>query len=265
MQDLFGTNLKERRKYLEKLISKKKNALIDVPEGRVRCKSKNGKPEYYWVTAPGDTTGRYLASEKTELAAKLAQKAYDTSVLTAASAECKLIRKLEQCREKHDPGRIYEDYGELRKELVTPISEPDEEYIEKWLSRKYQKLGFEEGAPKILSKNGLCVRSKSELIIVEMLDSLNVPFLYECPVVLKGWGTVYPDFTVLNVRLRKVFFWEHLGKMDDPDYVNRNLGKINAYQRNGYYPGDSLILTFETKDCPISSRDVENTVRHYLL
>ena len=53
--------------------------------------------------------------------------------------------------------------------------------------------------------------------------------------------------------------------LDDPDYVKKNIGKVRAYQRNGYHLGDNLILTFETKDQPLDTREVENTVKHYLL
>ena len=59
---------------------------------------------------------------------------------------------------------------------------------------------------------------------------------------LEGWGTVYPDFTILNVRTGKIYYWEHLGM------TNKSIRKIEAYAKNGYYPGEKLILSSETVD-----------------
>lgn len=46
------------------------------------------------------------------------------------------------------------------------------------------------------------VRSKSEVIIADILNQEGIPYRYECPLQLKGWGKVYPDFTVLSERER---------------------------------------------------------------
>lgn len=62
-------------------------------------------------------------------------------------------------------------------------------------------------------------RSKSEFLIASALKDAGVPFRYECSLYLNGYGTVYPDFTVLNKRTRRVFYHEHLGMMDDINYV----------------------------------------------
>ena len=58
-------------------------------------------------------------------------------------------------------------------------------------------------------------------------------YLYECRLNLIGLGTVHPDFLVLDIKNRRTIVWEHLGKMQDPGYVERNLRKINAYLKNG--------------------------------
>lgn len=265
MQESIASVLKDRRLFLEKTIIKAGKALKDVPEGRVRCKKKKGRPEYYWVTKPGDTAGRYLSVKETDLVKALAQKAYNCDVLKIAKEELKRVVALEKYRTEHDLNGIYEQYSDVRRELVTPVILPDEEFVKQWLEKEYPKMGFEEGETELFTRKGLRVRSKSEIIIADYLDYLIIPFRFEFPIFLKGWGWVYPDFLVLNVRLRKVYIWEHLGRMDDPDYVKKNIGKVRAYQRNGYHLGDNLILTFETKDQPLDTREVENIVKHYFL
>ena len=81
---------------------------------------------------------------------------------------------------------------------------------------------------------------------------------------LKGYGWVNPDFRVLNIRLRKEFIHEHLGKMDDPEYAVKNIAKLNAYMRNGYFPGKNLIITFETQSAPFDARIMDDIIEQYL-
>ena len=41
--------------------------------------------------------------------------------------------------------------------------------------------------------------------------------------------------------------WEHDGRMVDPVYAQSAVRKIHAYEKNGIFPGERLILTFETE------------------
>lgn len=97
------------------------------------------------------------------------------------------------------------------------------------------------------------------------MNKEGVPYRYEFPIHLNGIGKVYPDFTVLNKRERKEMHWEHLGMMDDPDYAEKAVRKIEMYQNNGFFPGDKLILTYETKMNPINPQTVMLIIQRYLL
>ena len=85
------------------------------------------------------------------------------------------------------------------------------------------------------------------------------------PLYLKGTGMVYPDFTFLSRRTRKEIYWEHDGRMDDPVYARSAVRKIQAYEENGIYPGENLILTFETEKTILDIRIVKGLVERYLL
>ena len=108
------------------------------------------------------------------------------------------------------------------------------------------------------------VRSKSEILIANALNRNHIPYRYECPLYLAGYGTIHPDFTVLNVRLRKEMYWEHLGMMDEPEYIEDALNRISLYEKNHYFPGDRLILTHETLRHPLNSKNIENMIFQYL-
>ncbi|MBQ3390514.1 MAG: hypothetical protein IJG57_05540 [Firmicutes bacterium] len=53
--------------------------------------------------------------------------------------------------------------------------------------------------------------------------------------------------------------------MDDPEYSEKAVRKINAYQAAGYYPGEDLIITMETKNQPLDVRLVKKLIEKYCL
>ena len=108
------------------------------------------------------------------------------------------------------------------------------------------------------------MRSKSELIIANALEQCGVPYRYEYPLYLKGIGTVYPDFTCLNINKRKEIVWEHFGMMDNISYANKNIAKIQTYNQNGFFPGKNMIMTFETSQNAISSNIIQNMIKEFL-
>lgn len=226
MEDLFAKTLASRRQFLEQLAGKKEAALAEAPAGRLRCSTKDGVVQYYQVTSADDPAGKYISAGNVDLRKALAQKTYDKTVLRNAKEELKLVQKLEKLRKQYRPESIFDEINPIRKELITPILLTDEQFVKQWLG---------------------------------------IPYRYEQPLYLMGWGWIYPDFRVLNVRLRKEMIWEHFGKMDDEEYSRKNLRKLDYYQRNGWFPGENFIMTMETKAKPISNLEIERIARHYLL
>jgi exodeoxyribonuclease V alpha subunit len=89
----------------------------------------------------------------------------------------------------------------------------------------------------------MMVRSKSEVIIANMLSERDIPFRYEVPLFAPD-GTFYlPDFTV--VWRGENCYWEHLGRLDDEAYQNHWETKKAWYAR--HFPG-RLVTTKESGD-----------------
>ena len=88
---------------------------------------------------------------------------------------------------------------------------------------------------------GNMVRSKSELVIANILHERNIPFKYE--VLLKAPdGTVYlPDFTI--IWSGKAWYWEHWGMISDESYKKHRQAKVDWY--NKHFPGQ-LLETYES-------------------
>ena len=116
----------------------------------------------------------------------------------------------------------------------------------------------------ILSERGERVRSKSEKILADFFYRRNILYKYEKPLNLKGFGTVYPDFTFLSKKTGQEIYWEHEGMMDKPEYARSAVRKIESYQKNEIYTGDRLILTFETEQSVLNTGVIEGLVKRYL-
>lgn len=257
-------NFNNRLLTLEEIISIKEESLKDAPAGNLQICSTDGKPRFF-LAMNGGIRRRYLSEKDKPLICELAQKNYDEKVLAAAREEVKLLTPLINIYQSGIAEDIYNLLRPERQQLVKPILMPEDAFVKKWLEQPYEKLGFDIGAPEFYTDKRLRVRSKTEIGIANKYDTIGIPMLYEKPIFLKGWGRVWPDFTLLNVRLRKEYAHEHLGMMDDPEYAKNSVAKIHAYERNGYFPGKNLILTFETKDNPFDTRIIEDIAKQYLL
>ena len=133
--------------------------------------------------------------------------------------------------------------------------------VEEWERVTYQGNPFDEqDTSEFFSDKGERMRSKSEVLIANSLFHRGIPYKYEYPIILNNGKIRYPDFTILNMKRRKVFYWEHLGKMGDNDYVIRNVRKISEYGKSGIVLGDKLLLTMETESIPLSTKDIENVI-----
>lgn len=253
--------LDDRIYNLKQIINKKEKELSGVPEGSIHiCKSGNRTQLYLNL----EGKRRYLKETETKLVRKLFQKDYDQRVLLAAKKELKELKKLSKNYPQTTCEEIYEALHVERKKTVEPIWFPDDEFIKSWEQTEYERKGFREDAPEYYTNKGERVRSKTEILIGNALQKHQIPYHYEKPIKLHNYGIIHPDFTVLNVRKRKVMYWEHLGMMDDAEYCEHALDRIDAYERNDIFPGDRLILTHETQQKPMNSKMIEKMIEKYL-
>ena len=112
--------------------------------------------------------------------------------------------------------------------------------------------------------SGNLVRSKSEALIDMCLCNHNIPFRYECALEL-GEATYFPDFTILHPKTEKLYFWEHFGRMDDPNYCKAAFSKMQTYALHGIVPSVNFITTYETRENPLNAETVENWIAHCFL
>jgi hypothetical protein len=112
------------------------------------------------------------------------------------------------------------------------------------------------GAPTHITLTGVKVRSKSEVIVANMLTLFGLHYEYE-----KELHGKLPDFTIFHQG--KTFYWEHLGMLSNPDYQKHWEEKKRWYEQNGL--ADDLITSEDSPSQGIDSKEIEKTIRERIL
>ena len=94
---------------------------------------------------------------------------------------------------------------------------------------------------------GELVRSKSEVIIANLLYENGIKYRYEEPLIVGGYRK-RPDFTIKDEESGKIWYWEHCGMMSDNKYRRKWENKKRLYNANGFVEGENLIVTEEWKE-----------------
>ena len=102
--------------------------------------------------------------------------------------------------------------------------------------------------------DGNLVRSKSEVIICNLLATARIAYKYEEPLLYGDGKRISPDFTIY-LPDGTIRYWEHLGMLGNEEYDARWADKLQIYER--YFPGQ-LIKTYESGTL---SKDVEKLIK----
>ena len=247
---------------LEMEMERLRKALENQLEGQLLVSGTESVPKYYLKTEAGR---QFLPRSRIEEAAIYAQQDYYRSLLELLEERYSKLSDALQCLKALDPAQVFDNLSVRRKPLVIPEFLPDEEFAELWAATRYEGKKFRDDMPEYYTARGERVRSKSESDIADRNYYRGVLYLYEYPWTLETGGVWFPDFTVVNRRTRRVYIWEHFGKESDPQYAISSMRKLRLYQENGIWPGENLILTHETADRPLTIRDIDAVIDHYLV
>ena len=265
------SQLHQRLRQLKEVLSELSKNQKKYPEGHLRVAQRGvARAQYYHYTNPTDFTGKYIRKKNIDFAKLLAQKDYEESIIPLLQKE---ISALEEYLTQTDNGSVISEFHEslcpARHALITPVTLTDKEYAAVWQEVSWTGLPFAPDAPFLSTANGERVRSKSEIIIADTLFRHGIPYRYEFPLTLtrsedKHEVILHPDFLCLNTRTRTELYWEHFGRMDEPEYSKNAAGKLRLYIENGILPGRNLIITMETKTEPPTAQVLEKLIAEFL-
>lgn len=244
-----------RYELLGKTINSLENRIMNMPEGTIKIKKTKFKVYFYHHI----DSDKYLSSQESELIYQLIQKNYLQSVLKAAKKEASALKKALAIYPEEIMEDIYDNLSEERKELAKPLIPGDDEYMQKWMEVPYKRKGFKKGASEFYTLKGEKVRSKSEVIIADRLNAKGIPYRYECPLKI-GNEIIHPDFTILKMSNKKTVYYEHCGRMDDPEYTKDMTDRSHLYSSAKIIQGDRLFYTFETSDNPLDIKTLDEFI-----
>ena len=257
--------LLERCKLLEKELYKikKKREKVEITDSKLKVCKKNKSYQYYEMNYRKNEKPKYISKTNIDMAKQLAQRDYENQLIKVMEEEIASIKLYLRSMPETIFEDVYDSLMEGRRIIVIPAVMTDEEYTNIWQNEKYNTKKIRPDDIGYETQRGEKVRSKSEVIIADALYYAGVPYHYEKPLKI-GNKVIYPDFTVLNVRTRKEFYWEHLGMLDNEDYLDKALRKLDNYELHGIREGNNLILTRETAKFPINISNVKDKINHYL-
>ncbi|MBQ9387468.1 MAG: hypothetical protein IJU01_02275 [Lachnospiraceae bacterium] len=255
--------LKNRKAFLEKTISIIKRNEENYPEGKLWCSSIKRCVIFYHITKDGEK--HYIPQSDKKLVSELAQKEYDKNAREACEKELAVVDELISHQEKNKLLEAAKELNINKRPFITPYILSGEEFRKKWESEQYTGKPINDNEAFLITARGERVRSKSEKIIADYFYYRDIPYKYEHPTKMKDGLIIYSDFTVLNVRTMQEYVLEFFGMMDNPEYANSAVRKLNTYEKSGYFPGKNLITLFETSMYPLNQKILEAIVDEYFI
>lgn len=265
MQKLIS-GLQKELSDLTKLEQNLSRRLEKAPIGSLHIYPRKDRTMYYQYIRDSEKRRKvYIQKQDMNLASALAQKQYDTDLLAAVTKQQKAIRHF---LKHYDPEALFSVLEKLpvrKRALIAPEILDEDAYAKHWQNVSYSPGIYAPDTPVYKTLRGELVRSKTEKIIADTLYMMGIPYRYEYPVKLNSGNIFRPDFVILNKRTREEYILEHFGMMDDPEYCRSALNKLSIYMQNQIYPGEVLLMTFESRERPFSTNDLELLINHYLL
>lgn len=231
----FKENVVSQRDYLKRESIRLKKLLQQAPKGRLIRKKSRGKL-YYYVSVDGVRKSlyqqpklmkKYLMKEKLE--AQVAAIERNVPILERVIERYQPLFHLETVWDKIQAEQN-KFYAEERRHLF----------------------------------DGVYYRSKSEMLIAQVLTSYGIQFKYEAELQVNGkW--MYPDFVIYRPKDGKIFILEHFGLMQNEEYRYKCFSKLEDYYQEGYVLWDNLILTFDKPGGAMDLDFIDKLVKLYLL
>jgi len=249
------------------------NELLRCPQGSLSYENKRGKLVIYCetynkspqgtrrirrrnnITGDDETIGLLLRRKYLEHQLKVLEHNLETI--------SRAIEKIDKTDETAILRKFIKKYEWVSGNQLDIAVRSAEASVYDWSSSPLNENLFMEGELKHYTSWGLKVRSKSELLIAEMLHNYGISFKYEVPIVCNG-HSLTPDFQIKRMD-GKIFWWEHRGLMNNTDYAQRQYQKNLLYCSADIVPWDNLIVTYDNGEGEINLKIVEAEIKSKIM
>jgi len=226
---------------------------------------------YYDVTRKGSKKKTYLGNERHEQVLGVKRYRYARKALKILDDDIELLDTLLSNYVQPDYNTINNMLPETYRtdlhsaggsEAVMP-----QEAIE-WKRRlEGEKAKYPPYKPEQLKHpalDGTMMRSKSEVIIANILILAGIPFVYEVPIFING-NMMLPDFTILSlIDLKSEIIIEHQGMVYVEEYANKFIRSLKLYLQSEWVPNKNLFFTFDNAKEILDPNQVMSILRNHV-
>lgn len=272
---MYGTKTLLQKEYrdMKKLAASYQKELKKMPSGYLNRKQVNCVFYYYWhykISEYG--TSRFVQKilpqndSGREMIALLKRKRFLELSLRSLNVQLKKTERFLANYKEFEPTEIEASMSPTYSGIQMKQTSSNSSLTattKAWLAEPFESNPFAPGRLIHTTSNGLHVRSKSEAIIINLLDSSGIPFRYEALLKLDD-HTFYPDFTILRPSDQKVVYWEHFGMVSDPDYQRKMDHKLSLYRLHQITPWNNLITTYDDGDRSIDTSQINRIIDIFL-
>lgn len=272
MYDLISVS-KGMIEWIDELIAHAERHITVDCTGELRVSLSGDEPEYARRVYVGDGSRARsqitLGRERDEAVIRYKESAFFTAQLEALQKTKRALAAMIRGYRAFDPETVRNSLPPNYRVLPPACYEdPRFKALVEWANGRYPANSMEFPKFALVTPDGQQVRSMGEYMIYTALKAAGIPFHYEERIELIDpnghllWRC--PDFRFLTIT-GEPLYWEHLGKLDDPKYMESNLEKLQLFFLNGILPGRNLILTADSGEQRLTESEIEFVIRTRVL
>jgi len=199
---------------------------------------------------------------------EIKQRVFNNEILKRLKKNIKLLKRIEGKFLPYDPDSIDRELKEVYRDRTGLVNKaPGIVDLDEWMKID-KRNGYPLPKDCNIAADGMKTRSKSELIIYGILKGYALVIKHDMEIKLKDdtgqTVTVCPDFVILCSDGSLIII-EHLGMLDNGEYLQNALRRIHLYQINGYRLNENLFLTADYAPGKINAQVIDEMVRKMIL
>ena len=265
-------DLKRLRKRMAQQLKK-----LGSYQGWILKRSRNRQSDinYYDAIRPNSSKKSYLGNDRNEQVLNIKRFRYAQEAIDVIDSDIALLENLIS-------GYVAPEYENINRRLPatyrTDLSKavssgaalnglPKEALV--WKQRlEAEKAKYPRYKPEQLkhpAMDGSKMRSKSEVIIANIMFLAGIPYVYEAPLFIAG-QRLLPDFTVLSlIDLKSEIIIEHQGMVFLEEYASKFIRSLKVYlQSDIWIPNDNLFFTFDDAKETLNPRQVVSILKKFV-
>lgn len=249
--------------------------LESLPKGKLIGYFSNGKYQYYRSETINGKYTRHGVGKNQYIKKQLARKEYLTKVIPIIESNIKVLSAALSGYQSITPESIIDKMSAIYKSLPTEyytdklscldprINPKIAEELQQWMDAPFDQSTYKPHEKIHTTSRNLKVRTKSELIIAEILYTYNIAFHYEERIYIMG-RRFAPDFTI-KLSDGRIYYWEHVGLTNDKSYMHDHYDKLRYYQHKDIVPWKNLILTYDSELGDLNTQIIHSEIKNKLL